>query len=101
MDNPEIILIPPYGPVQPADILENPDWQALDAVQNGRVYRMPRIIAPMDTPLPESLLGIAWMAKVFYPDRVRLDLAEEIVRFYDTYYQFSLTDEELNRMTRL
>jgi len=98
--NPDVIVIPPYGLIQPADILDNPDWQALDAVQSGRVYRMPRIIAPMDTPVPESLLGIAWMAKTFYPELVTLDLAQEVVQFYANYYQFALTDEELSLMTR-
>jgi len=98
--DPEIIVIAPYGPIQPADILENPDWQSLDAVQSGRVYRMPRLIAPIDTPVPESLLGIAWMAKVFYPELVTLDLAQEVVCFYADYYQFTLTDEELAQMTR-
>lgn len=98
--DPEIIVIPPYGLIQPIDILENPDWQSLAAVQSGRVYRMPRMIAPIDTPVPESLLGIAWMAKAFYPELITLDLAEEVVRFYADYYQFTLTDEELNQMTR-
>ena len=98
--DPEIIIIPPYGLIQPADILGNPDWQSLDAVQMGRVYRMPRMIAPMDTPVPESLLGIAWMAKAFYPELVTLDLVEEVTRFYADYYQFTLTDEELAQMTR-
>lgn len=93
--NPQIIIIPPYGPIMPSDILENPDWQALDAVQSERVYRMPRLIAPMDTPVPESLLGIAWMAKTFYPELVSLDLAQEIVDFYTSYYEFVLTDEEV------
>lgn len=97
--NPEIIVIPPYGLIQPVDILENPDWQSLSAVQSGRVYRMPRMIAPIDTPVPESLLGIAWMAKVFYPELITLDLTEEVVHFYANYYQFTLTDEELDQMT--
>jgi len=97
--NPDVIIIPPYGLIQPVDILENPDWQSLDAVRSGRVHRMPRLIGPMDTPVPESLLGIAWMAKVFYPELVTLDLADEVVRFYADYYQFTLTDEEVGLMT--
>ena len=97
--NPEIIIIPPYGMIQPVDILENPDWQSLDAVQAGRVHRMPRMIAPMDTPVPESLIAIAWMAKAFYPELVTLDLAEEVTRFYADYYQFTLTEDELAQMT--
>lgn len=97
--NPDVILIPPYGPIQPADILNNVDWQSLDAVQSGRVHRMPRVIAPMDTPVPESVLGIAWMAKTLYPDLVTLDLEEEVTHFYTDYYQFALTDEEISRLT--
>jgi len=92
--DPDVILIPPYGPVQPSDILENPDWQSLQAVQSGRVVRMPRLIAPMDTPVPESMLGVLWMASLFYPDNVTLDLVQEVVSFYEIYYGLTLTDEE-------
>jgi len=97
--NPDVILIPPYGPVQPSDVLDDPDWAAIQAVQDGRVYRMPRVIAPMDTPVPESLLGVAWMATVFYPDLVRLDLAIEVDRFYAFYYDYDLTEAELEQLT--
>jgi iron complex transport system substrate-binding protein len=94
--NPQVIVIPPYGPIMPTDILENPDWQALDAVQSGRVYRMPRLVAPIDTPVPESLLGIAWMAKTFYPELVTFDLSQEVEHFYRDYYGLTLTDEEMD-----
>ena len=97
--NPDVIVIPPYGPVQPSNVLDDPDWAAIGAVQNGRVHRMPRVIAPMDTPVPESLLGVAWMASVFYPDLVRLDLASEVDRFYTFYYSYDLTDAELEHLT--
>jgi len=93
--NPDVILIPPYGPIQPRDLLEDPDWQAIRAVRDGRVYRMPRLIAPMDTPVPESLLGVVWMASVLYPDLISLDLAEEAARFYATYYDFALTEDDI------
>jgi len=93
--DPDVILIPPYGPVQPSDLLENADWQSLQAVQAGRVVRMPRLIAPMDTPVPESMLGVLWMATLFYPDIVTLDLIDEVVAFYATYYGLTLSDEEI------
>ena len=96
--DPDVIIIPPYGAIQPADVVNNPDWQTIAAVRTGRVHRMPRIIAPMDTPVPESLLGIAWMANVFYPEQMTLDLADEIVHFYTDYYQFALTDEEIGQL---
>ena len=97
--NPDVILIPPYGPVQPEDILGNPDWASIGAVRDGRVHRMPRVIAPMDTPVPESLLGLAWMATLFYPDLVRLDLRTEVDRFYAFYYGYELAEAELEHLT--
>ncbi len=97
--NPDVVVIPPYGPVQPADLLENPDWAAVGAVRNGRVHRMPRVIAPMDTPVPESLLGVAWMATLFHPDLISIDLAAEVERFYSIYYEIALTDAELEHLT--
>jgi len=93
--DPDVIVIAPYGPVQPSQLLESPDWAAIQAVRDGRVVRMPRIIGPMDTPVPEALVGLLWMAEVFHPAAVSLDIAEEITRFYSVYYGFELTDEEL------
>jgi len=97
--DPDVILIPPYGSVQPSDILENLDWQTVRAVRDGRVHRMPRLIAAMDAPVPESLLGVVWMADLFYPGLVSLDLAEEAVHFYATYYGLTLADEDLSLLT--
>jgi iron complex transport system substrate-binding protein len=94
--NPDVIVIAPYGAVQPADLLEDPDWASLEAVRSDRVVRMPRLIAPMDTPLPESLLGIVWMAEILYPDLVTLDLREEATSFYTDFYGFALTEDELD-----
>ena len=93
--DPDVIVIAPYGGIQPEDILTDPDWQAISAVENGRVYKMPRIIAAMDTPVPESLLGVVWMADLLYPGVIPLDLAAEAEGFYSTYYGYELTDEEL------
>jgi iron complex transport system substrate-binding protein len=96
--DPEVILIPPYGSIQPEDVLVNPDWAAIRAVRDRRVHRMPRVIAPMDAPVPESLLGVLWMACVFYPDWIRLDLAAEADRFYALYYDYDLSDAERELM---
>jgi len=98
--NPDVIIIPPYGPVQPSDILDDPVWQSVAAVRDGRVHRMPRYIAPMDTPVPESLLGVAWLASVLYPEQVSIDLASEVHAFYATYYGMPLSEEELEALTR-
>jgi iron complex transport system substrate-binding protein len=94
--DPDVIVIAPYGPVQPSDLVGDADWSAIGAVRSGRVHKMPRLIAPMDTPAPESLLGLAWLSKTLFPERVSLDLRDEAVRFYEDYYAFTLTDDELD-----
>ena len=93
--NPEVIVIAPYGSVTPSTFLDSPDWQSVRAVAQGRVYRMPRVVAPMDTPVPESVLGIVWLAGVLYPERTTLDMATEATAFYSTYYGYALSAEEL------
>jgi ABC-type Fe3+-hydroxamate transport system substrate-binding protein len=93
--NPDVIVIAPYGSVTPSTFLDSPDWQSVRAVAQGRVYRMPRVVAPMDTPVPESVLGIVWLAGVLYPERTTLDMATEATAFYSTYYGYALSAEEL------
>ncbi len=68
--DPDVIIIPPYGPVKPADLAASRDWQAVRAVRENRVYRMPRVFGPMDTPVPESLLGVLWLANALYPGAI-------------------------------
>jgi len=50
----------------------------------------------MDTPVPESLLGVLWLADALYPDLVSLDLRGEAAAFYADYYGLDLTDAELD-----
>ncbi len=96
--NPQVIVIAPYGRVTPKDILSDPDWGSIAAVRNKRVYKMPRVIAPWDTPVPDSLVGILWLAEVLHPGAVPLDLAAEFRNFYSTYYGYELSEEEAARL---
>ncbi len=92
--NPDAIIIPPYGTFAPADLLTNPDWQSVRAIQTGRVAKMPRVFAPMDTPLPESLLGVVWLSSILYPELAAFDVGAEAAAFYETYYDYTLSPSE-------
>jgi iron complex transport system substrate-binding protein len=92
--NPDVIIVPPYGGASVEAITESPDWQILEAVQAGRVYRMPKLVVPWDTPAPDSVLGIIWMAQLLYPDLVDLDCAEQAEYFYNTFYHYAISAEE-------
>jgi iron complex transport system substrate-binding protein len=93
--DPDVIIVPPYGGATVEAITESPEWQILDAVQEGRVYRMPKLVVPWDTPSPDSVLGIIWMAELLNPDALELSCSEEAKYFYDTFYSYQITEEEL------
>ncbi len=95
---PDVIVITTYGGLDPEGILNDPDWQAIPAVQNGRVYKMPGLAAAWDTPVPDSILGILWLAERLYPEEVAFDLEEEVRDFYGTFYDYRLSDDEVARL---
>lgn len=46
------------------EILNDPNWQNIDAVKNHRVWLMPEYAKASGYPMPEALaLGELWMAK--------------------------------------
>jgi len=96
--NPDVIMIAPYSQVQPADLLSDPLWAAVEAVKTGRVYKMPQLLFAWDLPIPESILGILWMAEILHPGRVPLDLGETIRTFYQEFYRCTLSAAELNEL---
>jgi iron complex transport system substrate-binding protein len=92
--NPDVIFVPTYGGATVEAITDSAEWAILDAVQAGRVYQLPRFISPWDTPVPDSILGITWMAETLYPDQVNLDCPVMARYFYRTFYDYSMTAEE-------
>ncbi len=93
--DPDIIIVPPYGGASVEAITESSEWQLLSAVQNERVYRMPRLVAPWDTPGPDSVMGIVWLAEKLNPDLIALNCATEAVYFYNTFLNYAITGEEV------
>lgn len=93
--NPDIIFVPPYGGATVEAITENAEWQLLEAVQQGRVFRVPKLVAPWDTPTQDSLLGIMWMAEKLYPDAFNLNCDQAVRAFYDTFYDYAILDDEI------
>ncbi|WP_119066481.1 ABC transporter substrate-binding protein [Aggregatilinea lenta] len=95
--NPDVIFYPPYGGAS-AEAFDAPEWANIKAVQDGKVYGVPKLVAPWDTPVPDSILGIIWMAETLYPDQVDLDCPVEVTNFYSRFYGYSVTDSDLQNM---
>ncbi|MDF1519930.1 MAG: ABC transporter substrate-binding protein [Brevefilum sp.] len=96
--DPDVIIVPPYGGASVEAITESDEWQILDAVKDGKVYRMPKLVAPWDTPAPDAVLGIIWMAQQLYPEQIDLDCSTEAEFFYNTFFDYEITDEEIAKI---
>ena len=69
--------------------------QHVKAIQNHQVYEGPVGTSWWDRPSPESILGIIWLAKILYPTQMAdIDLKQETLYFYWTFYNYRLSDDE-------
>jgi iron complex transport system substrate-binding protein len=75
-------------------------WQSIEAVADRRVYLSPT--APFGwidrPPSINRLIGLKWLAGLFYPDQAKQDLREVTRSFYDLFYHVDLTDADLDRL---
>ena len=87
--DPEVIFIQDrYAAEVYPEITEGPEWAAIKAVKNGRVYVTPEYVKPWGHPCPESMaLGELWMAKKLYPERFAdVDMDGIVQEFYTKFY---------------
>jgi len=91
---PEVVLVPPYGQASVAAVLEDETWRLVPAVRDGAVFRVPKLVAPWDTPVPDSVLALVWLTEVLHPGLVGLSCVEESAFFYDRFYGYELSVEE-------
>jgi len=74
---------------------KTPALQHVNAVRTHQVYEGPVGTSWWDRPSPESILGILWLAKILYPEETAdIDLKQETLSFYETFYAYRLSDEE-------
>lgn len=96
--NPDTIVT--WDPIFYDKVFEDPLWQGIDAVRDGRVYLSPT--APFGwidrPPSLNRVMGLIWMAGLLYPDAWQGDLREDARAFYKLYYHVDLSDQELERL---
>jgi iron complex transport system substrate-binding protein len=98
--DPDVIIVPPYGGASVEAIIDSQEWQILSAVESGKVFQMPKLVAPWDTPAPDAILGTIWLGQRLYPDKLNLDCSTEAKYFYNTFFDYEITDEELGKICR-
>jgi iron complex transport system substrate-binding protein len=84
-----------------AQIAHDDIVQQLIAAKNNNIFFAPIGAFFWDTGL-QIPLELMWMAKILHPDKfVNLDLNKEIKEFYATFFNYNLTDDEVERILTL
>ena len=99
--NPDIIILSNFDKILPEDIYNNKfegqDWSKINAVKNKKVFKAPIGIYRWDAPSAETPLMIKWIAKVAAPEIFNdYDIRKDIKDFYLEFFNYKLTDEQLN-----
>jgi len=70
-----------------ATLKNDPQWQALRAMQDGRLHAFPGDLYSWDQPDTRWTLGLTWLAGRLHPERFpNLDIVGEALQFYQTLY---------------
>jgi iron complex transport system substrate-binding protein len=79
-------------------VFKDPLWRGVRAVREGRVYLSPT--APFGwidrPPSLNRVMGLKWLAQLFYPDRFPEDLRATTREFYRLFYHVEASDKELD-----
>lgn len=78
-------------------ILAEPKWQNIKAVQNQEIYMVPS--GPFNwfdrPPSVNRILGLKWLGNLLYPQVYAYDITKEVRGFYQQFYHYELTDEDI------
>ncbi|MGP1485505.1 MAG: ABC transporter substrate-binding protein [Campylobacter sp.] len=95
---PDTILI--YEEEFLKNIRENPKWQLLNAVKNGKFYLIAREpFSWFDRP-PSFMrfLGLKWLIDINFPQAFKFDMRREIREFYKLFLQVDLDDSQIDKI---
>ena len=75
-------------------------WADVEAVRHGRIFLSPSVpYGWIDGPPSiNRMLGLQWLARLFFPNKLQGDIRDESRSFYRLFYQVDLTDPQLDRL---
>lgn len=84
-------------------VFNNEEWKDVEAVKNGKIYGIPQ--CPFSwfdrPPSVNRILGVKWLANILYPDTFNYDIKNEVKEFYNKFYHYELTDDEINELLQI
>lgn len=94
--NPDVIWFPQYADFTVEDLLNDPAWSSISAIQNKRVYEFPSKYEPWDQPTAAVALGVDWALYTLHPDLYSFeDLMKNVDEFFTMVYDKTFTAEQL------
>lgn len=92
--NPDVILFAPRSIY--ATVGEDPTWQSVNAIRDGRYYEVP--FGPYNwmgfPPSVQRYLGMMWMAELLYPETAGYDLYTEVANYFRLFYHCDITEDQ-------
>src|SRR5262249_56251375 len=75
-------------------------WADVDAVRRGRIFVSPSLpYGWIDSPPSiNRILGLQWLARLFFPDKFPGDIRSDTREFYKVFYQVDVTDAQLDAL---
>jgi iron complex transport system substrate-binding protein len=82
------------------NVRNDPRWAQVEAVRTGRVHLSPKLpFGWVDfPPSVNRLIGLWWLAKVFYPDHFDQDIRSLTRDFYSRFYHVTPSDADIDRV---
>lgn len=102
--NPEVVITGYDHQSSPGEfytkVWNDPRWKTVAAVRNREVYETPQYpFCWIDRPPSVNrIIGIKWLANMFYPELFQYDMRGETRRFYEMFYQVKLTEAQLDEI---
>lgn len=102
--NPDVILVGATGMKGDfySKVYSDAKWANIKAVQDKKIYITPSL--PFNwfdrPPSAARVLGVEWLANLLYPEYVKLDINKEIKNFFHTFYNYELTDQEVQDLLK-
>jgi iron complex transport system substrate-binding protein len=82
------------------NVRNDPRWAQVEAVRTGRVHLSPKLpFGWVDfPPSVNRLIGLWWLAKIFYPDHFDQDIRLLTRDFYSRFYHVTPSDADIDRV---
>ena len=83
-----------------ASVRGDPAWASVKAVRDGRVHLSPKMpFGWIDfPPSVNRLIGLRWLAKILYPDKVSEDIRAQTREFYAMFYHRTPSDAQIDNV---